>query len=239
MTNAPDGLTHPVPAAGTYEFDIDIAIGAAPIDARAPRRFSYFGEAPNFTCEATQWLTPVPTTEMTWDAETPPAGSPYTPAAWGGWDCNVLQTCTVKLFGGTVGGGTFTSRLVAEFGEEPGMPAVIDTCYAADPSQNFDPAGLTPVAPWTIEGDGYYRFDGVGWLNDAVNYYRALGVAPCEATIAQRMAMMIPWWPTNTYFPRDPGYRDQVLKIGIDLDCAGTTVPGAVYGKRDGVCDSK
>jgi hypothetical protein len=61
-----------------------------------------------------------------------------------------------------------------------------------------------------VDSNNQYGPDRVGWLPDAVNYYRAAGRAPCETTMYQNMAINCPGCSSDPY-----QYITNTLRTGM------------------------
>jgi hypothetical protein len=89
----------------------------------------------------------------------------------------------------------FTGRVVTEQDPGGGGP---DTCHFTGSifSTFTTIAGGTD---WTVTSGNHWGADSVGWIPDAVIYYRGEGRAPCGTTFPQRMVISCPNGGTLTY----------------------------------------
>lgn len=136
--------------------------------------------------------------------------------AWAG----LANYATVYKWRATVSNGSFsfTGRTVTEYDGGNGN----DTCWF--PNSSIPPQVRVSGGSWTIDGSNQYGDDGVGWTENAVQYYRSAGRAPCQTEFDQIMKMNNPNGP-------DVAYKTNRLKAGFTST--------SVWSERDGHAVSK
>jgi hypothetical protein len=96
---------------------------------------------------------------------------------------------TIGIFKQTLGGGSFSGRILTELG---GEYADYDECY--EDSDGQSPFGSYHITggSWTVLSDNTWKFDEIGFPTNYVDWYRTNGAPygvsiPCTATAYQDM----------------------------------------------------
>lgn len=105
----------------------------------------------------------------------------------GGWaDSDFLPTVHKWNVTLTPSNISFAGRGVQEQTPSPGS----DTCWFQ--GSQFDPNTSLTGSTWTVQFTNFFGPDYIGWVEDAVPYYRFVGRAPCAATLPQQMLIDCP-----------------------------------------------
>jgi len=137
---------------------------------------------------------------------------------WNGWGDH-LGVPTLSLFG---------QVLVSDYNHENAI--VYETSFATGfdrcwfPTSRFAPSNVVTGSSWIVGFDNSWGWDAVGWLPEAVDYYRYERVLrrlpmPCGTTVYQRM------WIDD--FAGSRPYQNNLLR--------GDIGPEYVCSERDGV----
>ena len=103
--------------------------------------------------------------------------------ASGGWDATNV---TIHNFNQTLSGAvSFQGGNIAENDGTGGS----DTCHFTNSTV---PKAHTTGGSWTVDASQHWGPDAVGYFPAAINYYRANGRAPCQATVVQEMFIDCP-----------------------------------------------
>jgi hypothetical protein len=113
---------------------------------------------------------------------------------------------TAGNFQQTLQGGSFIGRMVRE---EDGGNGDDDYWFPTSEKDKFE--AVTPINPWTVDGDNKWGPDTLGWGTAFIIYYRQENVnVPCQTQFDQKMYIRRPG-------VTDYHYVTQVLKTGFTM----------------------
>lgn len=102
---------------------------------------------------------------------------------------------TIHRFMSTLHGGSFSGRTTSESSPGYGGP---DTCWFPGSAWGYH-TSVTGGSWPPVDANNQYGADRIGWLPEAVNYYRANLRAPCETTMYQNMSINCPGCSSDPY----------------------------------------